>query len=55
MIVKLIENGIGEIGVDNIIFNIPTVQEIGRPKEAPLMVGKLVPLEKRLKLNIAHL
>ena len=38
--------GIGEFRIDNVIFNIPSSQEIGRLKESPNVVGKFVPLGK---------
>lgn len=44
MIVKLVDYGIGEFGIDDIIFSIPTTQEIGKLKDSPLVIGKLVPL-----------
>lgn len=36
--------GIGEYDVDDVIFNIPFVQEIGWPREMPSVIGKLVTL-----------
>ena len=42
MTIKLTDYGIGEFAIDNVIFNIPIAQEIGRPKESPSIVGQLV-------------
>lgn len=35
---------IGVFSIDDVIFNIPTTQELGRLKESPSVVGKLIPL-----------
>jgi len=46
MTIKLIDYGIGEFGIDDVIFSIPFAQEVGKLRESPSVVGKLVPLEK---------
>lgn len=45
MTIKLIDYGIGEFGIDDVIFNVPSAQEI-RLKESSIVVGNLVPLGK---------
>jgi len=46
MNIILTDYGIGEFSIDDVIFNIPIAQEIGRPKESFSVVGKLIPLGK---------
>lgn len=50
--IKLLDYGLREFEIDDIIFSIPSAQEIGRPKESPSVVGKLVPLGKVTTQNI---
>jgi len=44
VIIKLIDYGIKEFIIDDVIFSIPYAQEIERPKEYPSVVGQLIPL-----------
>jgi len=39
--IKLLDYGIGEFRIDDVIFIIPSTQKMGRPKESPSVVGQL--------------
>lgn len=37
--IQLFDLGIGEYDINDVIFNIPSTQDIGRPSQTPCVVG----------------
>jgi len=44
--------GIGEYDIDDVIFNIPTAQEIGQPCQESNAIGQLILLGEKLNKTI---
>lgn len=53
--IRLTYYGIWEFNTNDDIFNIPITQEIGKLKEYPSVVGKLIPLGSYLIKNFLYI
>ena len=42
--IKVMDLGMGEYDINDVMFNIPSLQEMGRLSESPSVIGQIVPL-----------